>query len=49
MASQNESHSFYIPLNGELRHRSETSRSPWQLASHVTMLLGGIRVQISDR
>ena len=49
MASQNESHSFYIPSNGELPHKSETSQSPWQPANRVIMLSGGIGVQTSGR
>ena len=43
MASQNESHSFYVPSNGELPHRSGTNQSPWQPASHATMLSGGFK------
>lgn len=49
MASQNEIHSFYVPSNGKLLHGCGTSRSPRQLASCTTMLLGGARVRTFDQ
>ena len=44
-ASQNESHSLYVPPNGELPHGGGTSRSSWQSTSCVSMLSSGARLQ----
>ena len=49
MASQNESHSLYVPSDGELPHGGGTSQSPWQSASHAPMLSGGARLRTSSR
>ena len=48
ITSQNASHSFYVPSNGELPHESGTSRSLWQPTSRTKMLSGGVRIQTSN-
>ena len=49
MASQNESHSIHVPLDGELPHGRRTSWFPWLPAIRAPMLSGGIRVRTSSQ
>ena len=45
MDSWYESHSLFIPSNGELPHRGRTNRPSWQSVSRTPMLSSGARFQ----